>query len=384
MIHCEFLTKKSRDTQSEYKVMSKQLRKIMSSPNSSILTSIKPFIIMSQITGFTLFTINPITWRAEIKMLNIINGLIEICINVILHAIFWSAYFNFDIQGTKIASTAFPKLIYATVFVYSLTKCWDFGIRHKMVDFVKHFHDIDEKFKELDVHFDYKNEGRKMLNVVIGIVALDVVMFFLAFCIQASFIADVDLSISIYTFFGNTCGFVITFQISTAMTGIRRRFTAINQFIENKINLKISNLKTLAEIHLMTTEAIEKFNFIHAPVIIVCLTKVFAWHCILSFMTLMMPSIMWTKYIMVTLYHNLTHFIMFMTIITVTYYAEWTQKERRKANNLLYRILGRCECALMREQIQNFIWQISDTKVEFSCGLMDFDWKFLFKVGNYV
>lgn len=141
----------------------------------------------------------------------------------------------------------------------------------------------------------------------------------------------------------------------------------------------MSEMKILAKIHLMIIESIEMFNSVYGPVNMMCVALVFGWHCLFTFMTTM-SSVMWTKYTLVCLFDILLHAILFSNVLIVIFYGERAKSEGHKTVKLLYGILNETDCKIMKDQIQNMISQICDTKVEFSCGLVDFNWKFLFKV----
>ena len=360
--------------------MSKSFQSTRINSNSTALTAIRPLIFVLQVTGFATFSINPTNFKAEVKFWNILSAISAIGLNLLLHYIFWFSYFEFDVQGTEIAKSAIPKLVYSSIFVYSLVKILNFLNRRKIGKFIQKIHKIDEKFKDLDVHFDYRHEKLKIYQTLSLVCVLALVMSILGFCVQTSFSTSIDMSLSLFNFYCNVCGFFITYQLATAMVGIKIKFEAVNNFLTSKTDQKIQELQILTEIHFMTMELIEMFNSIFGPASMMCMALIFSWHCIISFMTVMMSSVMWTKYILVSLFHVLMHVVMMLTAVIVIYYGEHARNEGRKTVKLLYKKLNRVDCGKTAEKIQSWINQICDTKVEFSCGLVDFNWKFLFQV----
>lgn len=354
--------------------------KIDENSKLSILSALQPLIIVLQVTGFAIFTINPSNFQADIKNFNKFFGLVTIIANLILHYIFWNSYYSFDEQGTEVAKSALPKMIYACVLVYTLGKILNFMNRQKIANFLKKFHEIDDRFKQLDITFDYKNDRKMIVKTLLGVCALALVVCVLGFCVTTTFLSNMDMSLSIFLFFGNASQFIITYQIIIYMIGIRCRYEAVNKFLGHQVEIEILEMKILAKIQLMIVESIEMFNSVYGPVNMMCVALVFGWHCLFTFMTLTMSSVMWTKYTLVCLFDILLHAILFSTVLIVIYYGELVKNEERKTIKLLYGALNETNCVFMKDQIQSMISQICDTKVEFSCGLVDFNWKFLFKV----
>ena len=349
-------------------------------PQHSIISSIQPLIYILQVTGYAIFTVNPSTWKADIKIFNILSGIATILANVFLHYLFWTSFFNFGMQETEVARTALPKLIYSCVLIYFLGKIFSFLNRQKIVKFLQKFCEIDEKFKELDIHFDYQSDRMRILRTLKLVCGAIPIISIIAFCIHLRHPVNVDMSMSIFIFFGNTSQFLITYQIILAMIGIRRRHAAVNNFIASKFDQKISDFQILSEIQLLIIEIFEIFNSIYGPVNMMCVALVFGWHCFSSFLIVMMSSVMWMNFTWVCIFHILMHFVMITSTIVVIYYCESAKDEGGKTVKVLYRKLSMADCRLVRERIQSLIWQILDTKVEFSCGLIDFNWKFLFQV----
>lgn len=348
--------------------------------SSSFLTSIKPLIVICQLTGFFLFQINTKIWRAEVKKLNILSSFVSITVCIACHYIYWSSYFGFDAHGTKIPKNIMPKLLYSNLIFYSLVKICLFWKRQKFAKLLWFIHQIDENFKELDVKFDYEEDRKMILKVCGGTFALIVVSSLIGLSVQLGYMINIDPTLSILNFCGFFYGSIIVFQNLTAMIGIRRRFVAFNKFLIQKINLDVKNLKILADIHLMLVDSIETFNSVYGLTIMLFITVGFGWFCLFIFMTLMVSIVMWTDFLFVSFYSIFVNLMFFSLVTSFFYYAEYAKKEEKKITKVLYKILCKNKCEDVKSGIRNLITQTCDLKAEFSCGLIDFNWKFFFKV----
>ena len=128
----------------------------MSSHPQSVITSIKPLIIATQLTAFTLFSINTKSWKSEVKKFNILIGCISTSFSLSLHYLFWTSDLRFANQGTEITKNIMPMLVYSNLVIYTIVKLWNFFNTQKIVDFLRQIFQIDEVFKDLGIYFDYK------------------------------------------------------------------------------------------------------------------------------------------------------------------------------------------------------------------------------------
>ena len=133
----------------------------------------------------------------------------------------------------------------------------------------------------------------------------------------------------------------------------------------------------------MATESIEMFNSVYGLAVILFISLGFGWFCMFIFTLVMFPAIMWTEFLFVSLYNVLVNLMSFFSVAILFYYGEWTKKEARRTVKLLYKVIDSSDCENLDRKIQKMISQICDTKVEFSCGLVDFNWKFFFKVSLF-
>lgn len=361
--------------------MSQSSLPLKPSTKISIYTSVTPLIFILQILGHVLFSINPKTWRAEIRKTNIFISMIFIVTTIGLHYVYWSSHFRYELHPIEMARNIIPKLVYGTVIVYSVVNIWIFLSRHKIVQFLRKIHEVDEKFKHLGVHFDYQDDRRKLIKILAKIFFLVIAGTITGLITQQYYTRKVDTtSLILLKFFRFKIGTLLIFQIIIGMIAIRRRFAAINEFLKYKINHKISDIKTLSEIHLMLTDSIEIFNLIYGPIILLYIAIGFGWFCLFIFLSVMMCLRPRNYSTFIAIYNTIVNIALLVTIFLIIYHSERTRKEGLKTKKLLYKMLSKNECKLLRESIQEMIFQISDTKNEFSCGLVDFNWKFLFKV----
>lgn len=347
---------------------------------SSVLTAINPLITTCQITAFFLFTINTKTWQAELRRFNYMIGLTSIVSIITLHYIYWFSYFGFDAHGTEMAKIFMPKLVYLNLSMLTIIKMWIFWNRQKVASMLKIIQEVDDQLKELNIIFDYQSERRIQIVVIIGSTAVILTCTTLGLFVQMGYMIDIDSSLSILNAFGFTSTFFLNFQVATGLVGIRQRFSAVNSFLRYNKEQDMTELKIITKIHLKLTEVIESFNFVYGPPTMLFTSICFGWCCLFIFLTVMMPLIMWTDYIFVSLFNILINSIIFILLYSLFYYAEKMKSEVKMLTKMLHEILNRTDSGIYIEQIMHMILQISNFKVEFSCGLVDFNWKFLFKV----
>ncbi|KAL7011803.1 hypothetical protein ACKWTF_014466 [Chironomus riparius] len=351
----------------------------MSSRPQSVITSIKPLIIATQLTAFMLFSINTKTWKAEVKKVNILIGFTSICLSLLIHYIFWLTNLRFHSHGTEMTKNIMPLLVYCNIVTYTIIKIWNFFNRQKIVDFLRQIYEIDSKFKDLGINFNYKNDRKLITKIILGMFALIIIGLAISLSISIAFFRFSGISVTFLNLYLFACKSMLIFQLISAMIGIRRRFEAVNIFLVLAPNLKIQEIEILSEIHLMTTESIEMFNIVYGPAVLLFISLGFGWFCMFIFVAVMFPPIMWTKFIFVSLYNIIVNIISFITVGIVFYYGESTKKEARRTVKLLYKMIEDANCEKVERKMQKMISQICDMKVEFSCGLVDFNWKFFFK-----
>ncbi|KAL7011804.1 hypothetical protein ACKWTF_014467 [Chironomus riparius] len=350
-----------------------------SNQSQSVITSIKPLIIATQLTAFTLFSINTKTWKSEVKKFNIFVGCMSTSFSLSLHYLFWTSDLRFATQGTEVTKNIMPMQVYSNLVIYTIVKLWNFFNTQKIVNFLRQINQIDEIFKDLGIYFDYKRDSKVIVKILIGIFALIIVSTVISACLHVGYLNSEGISLSLLNFYTFSCGSMLIVQFVTAMIGIRRRYETVNNFLILKPNLKIPEIKILSKIHLMTTESIEMFNIVYGPAVILFISLGFGWFCMFIFTLVMFPPIMWTDLLFVSLYNVLVNLMSFTTVAILFYYGEWTKKEARRTVKLLYKIIDDVNCEKIERKMQKMISQICDMKVEFSCGLVDFNWKFFFK-----
>jgi len=222
-----------------------------------------------------------------------------------------------------------------------------------------------------------------MTNILIGNIILVVTFQLVSLMVHTTFLKYIGISLSIMNLYCFICGAMLIVQLTTAMTGIRRKYEAVNNFLILNPNLKIQDIKILSKIHLMTTESIEMFNTIYGPAQMFYISVGFSWFSMFIFKLFMSSSIIWSKFFYVSIYSIMINIIYFSTVILMFYHGEGAKKEGRRTIKLLYGMQDALECENLERKMQKLISQICDTKVEFSCGLVDFNWKFFFKVSYF-
>lgn len=342
----------------------------------SLLSSLNPLTKILQLTAFMLFTIDSKTGKIKYTKINFIIGFFAIIFQFVVHYIFWTSYFNFGVMGTEIIKFGVPKLIYANLASYGLTRIWLFIQRHEIAKTLEKISKIDEKLEDLYCKIDYK-ESSKMLRILVALIIFFVItLFTLALCIPNLAQLEITPIISIFHLEGFTSSGLIVLQVLLALHAIKKRFGIINQQISTK------NLKKLAEVHFETTNLIESFNQVFGFVMMMCTTIVFGWFCMFVF-SLVMASSNLIKFPFLMAFDAVINSIIIGSFVMIIFFAESAKGEGRKTVKLLYMELHKIEDQKISSNIQNFIHQIVNTKNEFSCGLFDLNWAFLFKVSKF-
>jgi hypothetical protein len=130
---------------------------------------------------------------------------------------------------------------------------------------------------------------------------------------------------------------------------------------------------------------VEIFNEIFSPMIFLHFADIFCWLCVLIF-DIATRSVCSYKELMSTLAMNVPHALFMICFLCVTIKsAENVMSEAKKCINLLHEIVNSNYCENkykqdVRSEVFQLGIQIITLPVKFSCGLIDFDWKSLFKV----
>ncbi|CAG9810464.1 unnamed protein product [Chironomus riparius] len=329
---------------------------------------------------FTLVMFPPIMWT-DLLFVSLYNVLVNVMSFTTVAILFYYG------EWTKKEARRTVKLLYKIIDDVNCEK-----IERKMQKMISQICDMKVEFscglvdfnwkfffKDLGINFNYKNDRKLITKIILGMFALIIIGLAISLSISIAFFRFSGISVTFLNLYLFACKSMLIFQLISAMIGIRRRFEAVNIFLVLVPNLKIQEIEILSELHLMTTESIEMFNIVYGPAVLLFISLGFGWFCMFIFVAVMFPPIMWTKFIFVSLYNIIVNIISFITVAIVFYYGESTKKEARRTVKLLYKMIEDANCEKVERKMQKMISQICDTKIEFSCGLVDFNWKFFFK-----
>lgn len=220
--------------------------------SSLVLTSIKPLIVLSQITGFILFKIDTKSWRAVVTFWNIPPALFSICINIFIHYIFWHTYFTqtFKFHGSEVIRLNVPRLIYANVLSFTVIKIMLFIKRQSTMKMLQLLNEIDEKFLDFNLKFNYGVHQHKLKLTLFGSLSLAILMVFISFICYQIYNIGVDPMVALMQFWAFVASVMTCHHVLVGLIGIRHRFELLNLFMEHNSHLIDGHiLRNLASLH---------------------------------------------------------------------------------------------------------------------------------------
>jgi hypothetical protein len=349
---------------------------------SLILSSLSPLMIASRFLGFNLFSINCKTLKVELNLWNFVLIIKAIICNFIFHLIFWNYMIDAvcDVHSTKVIRSTIPKLVYLSLIGYTTTQIWLFLRRQNAMEMLKLLSEIDEKFLDLKEKFDYQKQKKNLKISLIFFTTLTTTTIVLQGVSFYIYNMGISHPLSFLQLYGFLCSMIIYHHIIIGFIVIQQRFKKLNFFIKAH-TLNESSIKKLAEVHFMICKLIKAFNAIYGFVILLAVAAIFGWFCVFIFsIATQSPHFTW-KIIFFTIIDFLINTLFLSTFFYLIRRAENAKNEGKITKNLLYEKLHRENNS--REIIKDFIYQIDTANVEFSTGLFDLNYNFLFKVRNF-
>lgn len=228
------------------------VKKSCSKMSSLVLTSIKPLIVASQFTGFILYKIDTKSWRAVVTFWNILEAIFAIFMSVFVHYIFWHTYLTqtFDFHDSEVIRLNVPRLIYANVLSFTIIKIMLFIKRQNTMKMLKLLNEIDEKFLDLNLKFNYGMQRQKLRLTLLGSLSLAVVMVTISFICYQIYNIGIHPMVALMQFWAFVASVMTSHHILVGLIGIRHRFELLNLFIERNSNLIDGHLvRNLANLH---------------------------------------------------------------------------------------------------------------------------------------
>jgi hypothetical protein len=235
---------------------------------------------------------------------------------------------------------------------------------------MKIFSEIDENFK-----FDYKSEKIKNFKIfslislfATSLSACDCFSFYLS----GVEIHKLDL---IYLFWSYYAQVIFITSVYVLIRGIFERSKKLREnLLKNKNGCKNYILQNSPKTHLKIIKLISKFNEIFSLPIFLYFSNFFCWICVLIFDVSTHNSKNCREFIGMMMM-NIPHTIyMFAAIIILVKSIENIKEEIQKCLTEIF------EHSNESENFLRFSTQIVQLPIKFSCGLIDFDWKMVFKV----
>lgn len=346
----------------------------------TILTSINPLLIASQFTGFNLFSIDTKKWKAVITMWDILLIFKAILLNIIVYYVYFNSYFIFDLHGTTVVQSSIPKLIFVNLIAYTFSHVWLFASRQNFVAMLKLAHEIDEKFLDFYLKFDYHKQKRRLIISIIAFTAFSSAMVTLARFSLDYYAVKIPNSLSCVQLFCFICSMIIIHHLIVGFKGIRIRFEKLNFFIEQNPHLMGEFLiKKIASLHFEICLLIKAFNKVYGFIILINVTIGFGWFCLFLFMAATGKAENIKKVLYIAVIDISVHIFNCLIFFYIIKTAESVKREGKGTKIILYKLLNKSEDFRHRELLHHFIYQIDNSKMEISSELFDLNWKFFLK-----
>jgi hypothetical protein len=335
---------------------------------ANFATTFRPLYTISIITGFLFFTINLHDFTATFKMWNFLTLSLMMAANVAMSFSYWFVDIFQTFVDIGIAQKSTPLLIGFDHITLIFAIVWFLKCRHDFVKFLKIIVDIDENLLEFGVKIDHDLQKRKLIKIVTGV-------FFVMAGLQFYnwHVHNINYSLPMLVFstwiFAVWLVFLVNFVFCAVAIG--QRFEMMNRCIDSQATPKLS------QIHLKIGETVKIFNGVFGQPMMFIFGSLFAWNCMTAFTFLMMPKIDLGQ-IATIVQVGMSILLTFIELVVTIRAASRAQNAKAKAVELLYKLMNTTNGG--RNEIVNFISQISHTNVTLGCKFFDFNFKFLFQV----
>lgn len=235
---------------------------------------------------------------------------------------------------------------------------------------------------DLNIRFDYRRLRICSILYLILHLMLEIFLLLVSCTVKRFYNKRTDIFSYLFMFWGiNTLSMFLS-QTFLLILSIKQRFEALNHLLENSAPLiRDQQLKTIAQIHLKLTEAIEIMNQTYCMMFMLALAGSFGMFNLFLFSSKSLIAkfnletfIAYTGKVLMNVYCFILNFM----VIAI---ASSTTKETHRTIRALFETKRNMEkSAEWEAETANFIQQISFSQTKFSCGLFNFDWKLGFKV----
>jgi hypothetical protein len=339
---------------------------------SSVISSLGPVILVSNLTGFFSFDIDIKTKSATIAPWNIFLIFFTLAINFTLGCVFW----NFSPFGqyffAEIAKFSVPIMFSVNHLLLVFIMVWNFINRRKIVKLFVVLSEIDVKLRDFGSEFDPKKQRKILTIVIIAFISLIILNVAFAEIVQFSHGFAFNPLNTVAMFWMFILEFVLVLKFVVIMMAIGKRFELMNNCIRNN--------KNVAKIHLKIVNAVKIFNGIFGIPIMLAFANYFSWICMTTFSIVMVPKEQMNFETAITMIIGISLSWTFLFVMINA--AEKITRAKEVSIMLLFKAMaencGNCE------KIQGLLMQILNTNVSFSCRLFDFNWKMMFNVSKKI
>lgn len=353
---------------------------INSMPLPEILATLTPLLIVSRISGFQLFSIDPIRGKSSIKSIDFAFIFLTTITNFVIGVAFWLSGYDPGIHNIAVMKYSLPILMLLNHIGNILAVTWIFVNRRKVMKILVTLADIDEKLMKLDKRIDHVRNGKHLRIIIIAPILM---MWFLSFCCFLfhgwdHFHWDMLMQLFILWIFMITL--VMYFHLFIGISGIAQRFQLLQKLTTEMTS---EHVRRIQDIHLKISDSVAVFNSVYGPMMIFYFGSCFCWLCLTVFAVAMYINVGGSNIcgLACVIAHCL---ITVTTCFLIVRAAEDVARLRQKMIKNLYKMVARngdnVEFCRRIRQLQS---QMSDVKLIFSCGFFDINWKFVFKVSAY-
>lgn len=333
---------------------------------SKVLSSIKPLLFISYLTGILVFKIDNKTsaiittnWHKLI-----------ICITILLEITgTWFYPYSELIDEmfiTKTSKLSSVVLIYCDHVMCICSIVWIFFNREKLMKILTGLSEIDEKLQEFGLEINYKGHQRKL------IIVFTLLLCFLLSILMFSTFNHIwhGMQTEITTTLFNTMAFInATTLIShfiILMFNIASRFDMMSKCIDKPI-------QELSKMHSKIIECVKTYNSIYGTPMMLVFGSWFLWTCISLSLLALVPVSDFSKISEFCISLGFTG----LTLFVITFVSEKLSNAKQQTIHLLYQRMF--EDSESSDKALQLIMQIRHTSIGFSCIFFDFNWKLIFK-----
>ena len=333
---------------------------------SEVISSIKPLLYISYVTGIFIFKIDTRTATVITTKWHRLTIGITILIEII-----GTCYYPYSELMDKMFFTKTSRLSSVVLISLDHIMCvtaifWIFMKRKKFLEILIKLSEIDEKLEKSGTKMDYLGRQKKLIFIL----SLLICIIFSILVISTSHHLWQGINLGILTLLFNTVVFInataLTLHFIIIMHNIGTRFEMLSHSIEN-------STQELPKIHLKIAECVKIFNSIYGPPLMITFGNLFIWSCISLSLIVLVPK----SNIEVITEFCISLALTVITLFVITRVAEKMSNAKQQTIQSLYmKMFKEPENS---EKFFQVVMQIRHTNVAFSCIFFEFNWRLIFK-----